>query len=90
MPLGRLTKPQVEKGQEVLQKIEAAISAGRSKEIEPLSSAFFSLIPTDFGAGVGCPFFFFFSFFRSFHCFPVPLLPRRFSAAVDTVLFRSV
>ncbi len=54
VPLGRLTKPQIDKGQEVLQKIEKAIKGNRSKEIEPLSSAFFSLIPTDFGTFFFC------------------------------------
>lgn len=44
VPLGKLSKPQIEKGQAVLAKIEANIKAG--KKTDELSSEFFSLIPT--------------------------------------------
>lgn len=49
VPLGKLTKAQIEKGQDVLKRLEAAIEAGNKKAYDDLSSEFFSLIPTNFG-----------------------------------------
>jgi predicted DNA-binding WGR domain protein len=49
VPLGQLTKAQIEKGQVVLKNIETAIGGGNKKVLNDLSSQFFSLIPTDFG-----------------------------------------
>jgi len=49
VPLGKLSKPQIEKGQAVLKNIETAISSGKKGQLNDLSSQFFSLIPTDFG-----------------------------------------
>lgn len=48
-PLGKLSKAQIEKGMDVLQKIDAAISSGKKDKLDALSSNFFSLIPTNFG-----------------------------------------
>jgi len=47
VPLGKLTKPQIEKGQAVLANLEKAINGGQNTD--GLSSAFYSLIPTNFG-----------------------------------------
>src|SRR5690606_7873842 len=49
IPLGKLSKPQIEKGFEVLKQIEEALNAKKKGALEDLSSAFFSLIPTNFG-----------------------------------------
>eukprot|EP01062_Namystynia_karyoxenos_P003402 TRINITY_DN11215_c0_g1_i2.p2 TRINITY_DN11215_c0_g1~~TRINITY_DN11215_c0_g1_i2.p2 ORF type:complete len:556 (+),score=218.28 TRINITY_DN11215_c0_g1_i2:99-1766(+) len=52
-PLGKLSRPQIEKGMEQLQLIRAAIKSGKPKSVlNELSSKFFSLIPTDFGRKV--------------------------------------
>jgi hypothetical protein len=49
VPLGKLSKSQIEKGQVVLAELETAINANNRKLFDPLSSSFFSLIPTNFG-----------------------------------------
>eukprot|EP01137_Pigoraptor_chileana_P013706 Opistho-2@4802 len=49
VPLGKLTQAQIEKGQAVLARLESAITKGSVRELDALSSEFYSLIPTDFG-----------------------------------------
>jgi predicted DNA-binding WGR domain protein len=49
VPLGKLSKTQIEKGQEVLKRLEQAIEKNQKSSYDELSSQFFSLIPTDFG-----------------------------------------
>jgi len=49
VPLGKLSKPQIEQGQAVLKNIETAITSGKKTQLNDLSSQFFSLIPTNFG-----------------------------------------
>lgn len=52
-PMGKLSKAQIEKGQQVLAEIEQALSHGAKTEtLNELSSKFFSLIPTNFGRRV--------------------------------------
>lgn len=55
MPLGQLTKKQVQKGYEVLEELESAIDARSSKRITDLSSRFYTLIPHAFGRKVPPP-----------------------------------
>ncbi len=55
MPLGQLTKAQVQKGYTVLEELEDAIQKGRSKPIDDLSSRFYTLIPHSFGRRVPPP-----------------------------------
>eukprot|EP00669_Euglena_mutabilis_P002590 TRINITY_DN13254_c0_g1_i1.p1 TRINITY_DN13254_c0_g1~~TRINITY_DN13254_c0_g1_i1.p1 ORF type:complete len:352 (-),score=116.46 TRINITY_DN13254_c0_g1_i1:193-1248(-) len=49
VPLGKLSKPQIEKGQAVLERIEEAINADAKGTLAALSSEFYSLIPHNFG-----------------------------------------
>jgi predicted DNA-binding WGR domain protein len=49
VPLGKLSKPQIEKGQVVLDSIEAALNGKDKKRLDSLSSEFYSLIPHNFG-----------------------------------------
>jgi poly [ADP-ribose] polymerase len=55
MPLGQLTKKQVQKGYEVLEDLETAIDAGKARAINDLSSRFYTLIPHAFGRSVPPP-----------------------------------
>ncbi len=55
MPLGQLTKHQVQKGYEVLEELETAIEGGGPKAINDLSSRFYTLIPHSFGRRVPPP-----------------------------------
>jgi poly [ADP-ribose] polymerase len=55
MPLGQLTKHQVQKGYEVLEELEDAIEGKKSKSITDLSSRFYTLIPHSFGRRVPPP-----------------------------------
>ncbi len=55
MPLGNITKAQVQKGYEALEELEAAIQAGSAKLINDLSSRFYTLIPHAFGRRVPPP-----------------------------------
>jgi poly [ADP-ribose] polymerase len=55
MPLGQLTKHQVQKGYEVLEELEDAITAKKTKPITELSSRFYTLIPHAFGRRVPPP-----------------------------------
>lgn len=55
MPLGQLTKKQVQKGYAVLEELEDAIDSGKSKPINDLSSRFYTLIPHAFGRSVPPP-----------------------------------
>ncbi|CAK8997360.1 unnamed protein product [Durusdinium trenchii] len=48
-PLGKLTEQQIEKGQEVLQKMETALTKKNAAQLTELSSAYYTLIPHDFG-----------------------------------------
>src|SRR5205823_577707 len=48
MPLGQLTKGQVQKGYEVLEELETAIESSSAKGINDLSSRFYTLIPHAF------------------------------------------
>lgn len=52
MPLGQLSKSQVEKGFEVLEELEQAIEAKKSKKIEEVTSRFYTVIPHAFGRRV--------------------------------------
>jgi hypothetical protein len=50
MPLGKLSKKQISTGYEVLQKIQDAFTGrAKKKDLEELSSEFYSLIPHNFG-----------------------------------------
>lgn len=55
MPLGQLTKTQVQKGYEALEELEAAIDSKKNKLITELSSRFYTLIPHAFGRRVPPP-----------------------------------
>lgn len=55
MPLGQLTKHQVQKGFEVLEELEDAITTKKTKPINELSSRFYTLIPHAFGRRVPPP-----------------------------------
>lgn len=55
MPLGQLTKSQVQKGYQVLEDLESAIQTTKNKEINDLSSRFYTLIPHAFGRRVPPP-----------------------------------
>eukprot|EP00931_Biecheleriopsis_adriatica_P045323 TRINITY_DN25975_c0_g1_i3.p1 TRINITY_DN25975_c0_g1~~TRINITY_DN25975_c0_g1_i3.p1 ORF type:complete len:696 (+),score=220.31 TRINITY_DN25975_c0_g1_i3:51-2138(+) len=48
-PLGKLTEQQIEKGQAVLERLQAALEKKGAKGLEELSSEFYTLIPHDFG-----------------------------------------
>lgn len=48
-PLGKLTVPQIEKGQGVLKKIDAALGKKDPGALNALSSQFYTLIPHNFG-----------------------------------------
>mmetsp|Transcript_23511 Transcript_23511/g.36839 ORF Transcript_23511/g.36839 Transcript_23511/m.36839 type:complete len:696 (+) Transcript_23511:42-2129(+) len=51
-PLGKLTPEQIEKGQNVLKKLETALRDDKKsnmKELQDLSSEYYTLIPHDFG-----------------------------------------
>lgn len=52
MPLGQLSKSQVEKGFEVLEELEEAIEAKKRKKIEEVTSRFYTVIPHAFGRRV--------------------------------------
>jgi len=52
MPLGQLSKHQVEKGFEVLEDLESAIKGKKSKSIEEITSRFYTVIPHAFGRRV--------------------------------------
>ena len=52
MPLGQLSKTQVEKGFEVLEELEAAIESKKAKQIEQVTSRFYTVIPHAFGRRV--------------------------------------
>jgi poly [ADP-ribose] polymerase 2/3/4 len=52
MPLGQLSKTQVEKGFEILEELEDAIESKKSKRIEHVTSRFYTVIPHAFGRRV--------------------------------------
>lgn len=52
MPLGALSKSQVEKGFEVLEELEEAIEGKKNKKIEEVTSRFYTVIPHAFGRRV--------------------------------------
>jgi poly [ADP-ribose] polymerase len=52
MPLGQLSKSQVEKGFEVLEELEDAIKAKKAKQVEQVTSRFYTVIPHAFGRRV--------------------------------------
>ncbi|XP_070559252.1 protein mono-ADP-ribosyltransferase PARP3-like [Ptychodera flava] len=49
MPLGKLSKTQIAKGFEALEDIEKAITESRTRELQQLTSRFYTLIPHSFG-----------------------------------------
>jgi poly [ADP-ribose] polymerase len=49
MPLGKLSKETIKKGYEVLQKISDVIEKKTKGDLLDLSSAFYTVIPHDFG-----------------------------------------
>src|SRR5205085_9740357 len=55
MPLGQLTKHQVQKGYEVLEELEDAVNGRKAKLIDGLSSRFYTLIPHALGRRVPPP-----------------------------------
>lgn len=55
MPLGQITKTQVQKGYSVLEDLEKAIQKRRSAQINELSSRFYTVIPHAFGRNVPPP-----------------------------------
>jgi poly [ADP-ribose] polymerase 2/3/4 len=52
MPLGQLSKNQVDKGFEVLEELEDVIKAKKPKQIETVTSRFYTVIPHSFGRRV--------------------------------------
>jgi poly [ADP-ribose] polymerase len=52
MPLGKLKKSTLDKGMEVLKKIEKALQTGNKHELTTLSNEFYTLIPHAFGMSV--------------------------------------
>jgi poly [ADP-ribose] polymerase len=52
MPLGQLSKAQVQKGMDVLEELEEAIEKKKSKSIEEVTSRFYTVIPHAFGRRV--------------------------------------
>ncbi len=52
MPLGQLSQKQVEKGFDVLEELEKAIKAKKSKDIMDITSKFYTVIPHSFGRRV--------------------------------------
>jgi len=48
-PLGKLTEQQIEKGQDVLVRMETALAKKNQKQLVDLSSEYYTLIPHDFG-----------------------------------------
>ncbi|HTL34408.1 MAG TPA: WGR domain-containing protein [Kofleriaceae bacterium] len=52
MPLGNLSKAQVQKGFEVLEELEEAIEKKKNKTIEEVTSRFYTVIPHAFGRRV--------------------------------------
>lgn len=55
MPLGQLSKTQVQKGYQVLEELEEAIKANSAKQINDLSSRFYTVVPHAFGRRVPPP-----------------------------------
>lgn len=55
MPLGQLTKSQVQKGYDVLTELEDAIEASSQNDVTNLSSRFYTVIPHAFGRKVPPP-----------------------------------
>jgi poly [ADP-ribose] polymerase len=51
MPLGKLSKTQVTKGMAVLEDLEKAVEAKQNKKFDELTSAYYTLIPHNFGRG---------------------------------------
>jgi len=49
MPLGKISKSQIAKGFEALEKIEVAIKNRKTSQLDELSSLFYTLIPHNFG-----------------------------------------
>ena len=49
MPLGKLSKGQIAKGFEVLEEIEECLKSKKTKQLNDLSSKFYTVIPQDFG-----------------------------------------
>jgi len=49
MPLGKISKSQIAKGFEALERIEDAIKNNKTSQLAELSSLFYTLIPHDFG-----------------------------------------
>ena len=49
MPLGKLSKGQIAKGFDILEKIEAELKANKSGKLAEFSSNFYTIIPHDFG-----------------------------------------
>jgi len=49
MPLGKISKSQIAKGFEALEKIEDALRKNETSKLVELSSLFYTLIPHDFG-----------------------------------------
>ncbi len=49
MPLGKLSSNQIDKGYEVLEEIGECLSSGKHRELEPLTSKFYTTIPHSFG-----------------------------------------
>jgi poly [ADP-ribose] polymerase len=52
MPLGKLKKTTINKGMDILKKIEKALQEGRKHDLTALSSQFYTLIPHAFGMTV--------------------------------------
>jgi poly [ADP-ribose] polymerase len=49
MPLGKISKAQIAKGFEALEKIEEALKKNMTSQLAELSSEFYTLIPHNFG-----------------------------------------
>lgn len=49
MPLGNLSKTQVQKGYDILTELKSAISSRKSSDIATLTSRFYTVIPHNFG-----------------------------------------
>ena len=49
MPLGKISKGQIAKGFDALEEIEKELNAKKTAKLADLTSAFYTVIPHDFG-----------------------------------------
>jgi poly [ADP-ribose] polymerase len=49
MPLGKISKAELQRGMEVLEKIEKVLKSGKTTGLTELTNEFYTRIPHDFG-----------------------------------------